>query len=170
MTALRWWVEGSFYFPASTFLLLTSRFRLWPFCQVQKVRPKGQRYSFLPRPESHSGVQFCLVLLGANAFLANVDVITPAAAIQVGLFTHGSAGGTSLQHLGDDVPGVLAPDVHDFQFFSDLLEIVVAQHTLSPRFLLKLDANQMPHCIAPQNLTSADSVTNLDSKKWLRKE
>jgi hypothetical protein len=71
-------------------------------------------------------MQLRLMLLGAETFLANVDIFAPTAADQLSLFTNGPAYGASLQQISNDVPGVTSPGFHDFAFFPYLFEFVVA--------------------------------------------
>jgi hypothetical protein len=73
-----------------------------------------------------------LVLLGASTFLADVGILTPAAVIQMRLFADGSANGTGLQKLSNDVPRVLPPSIHDFLFFPDSLDLAIAHHNPLP--------------------------------------
>jgi len=81
-------------------------------------------------------MQFRLVLLGADTFLADVNVFAPAAAIQVDLFTDRPTDGAGFQHLSNHVPGETSPGFHDFTFFPYFFEFVVAKHNPLPRFYL----------------------------------
>jgi hypothetical protein len=71
-------------------------------------------------------MQFRLVLLSADAFLADVRVFAPAAAVQLDLFTKGSTDGASFQHVRNHVPGVTSPSFQDLTLFPNLFEFVVA--------------------------------------------
>jgi len=66
------------------------------------------------------------VLWGADPLLAYVGVFAPAAAGQMDLFTDGPAAGAGFQQIGYHVPGVTPPGFHDFAFFPNLFEFVVA--------------------------------------------
>jgi hypothetical protein len=80
-------------------------------------------------------MQFRLVPLGADPVLANVSVFfTPAAAGQLDLSADGPTDGASFQQVSNNVPGVTSPGFKDFPFFPNLLEFVVAEHNLLPRF------------------------------------
>jgi hypothetical protein len=71
-------------------------------------------------------MQFRLVLLGADTFLADVSVFAPATADQLDLFADGPTDGTGFQHLGNHMPGEASPSFQDLAFFPNLLEFVVA--------------------------------------------
>jgi hypothetical protein len=71
-------------------------------------------------------MQFRLVLLGADTFLADIGVFAPAAASQLDLFAESSTNRASFQHVSNNVPGVTSPSLHDFPFFPNLFEFVVA--------------------------------------------
>jgi len=71
-------------------------------------------------------MQLRLVLLGADAFLADVSVFAPAAAGQLDPFADGPTDGAGFQHVSNHVPGVTSPSFHDFTFFPNLFEFVVA--------------------------------------------
>jgi hypothetical protein len=75
-----------------------------------------------------------LVLLGADPFFADVDVLAPAAAGHLDLFADGPTDGASFQQVSNNVPGVTSPSFKDFPFFPNLFEFVVAEHNLLPRF------------------------------------
>ncbi len=71
-------------------------------------------------------MQLCLVLLGADAFLADVDILAPAAPVEVDLFPDRPADCACFQHLGYRMPGKTAPSIHYFPLFSYFFEFVVA--------------------------------------------
>jgi hypothetical protein len=71
-------------------------------------------------------MQFRLVLLGADAFLADVSVFAPAATGQLDLFAEGPADGAGFQQVSNDVPGVTSPSFQDFPLFPNLFEFLMA--------------------------------------------
>jgi hypothetical protein len=71
-------------------------------------------------------MQFRLVLLGADPFLADVGVFAPAAANQLDLFAEGPTDGAGFQQVSNNVPGVTSPSFQDFPFFPNFFEFVVA--------------------------------------------
>jgi hypothetical protein len=81
-------------------------------------------------------MQVCLVFLDAEPVLADVGVFAPAAAAQLGFFAEGPTDGASFQQVSHNVPGVASPSFQDFPFFPNLLEFLMAEHNLVPRFSL----------------------------------
>jgi hypothetical protein len=79
-------------------------------------------------------MQFRLVQLGADPFFADVGVTTPVTGRQLDLFADGPTDGAGFQHFSNNVPGVTPPSYKDFPFFPNLIEFVVAEHNLLPRF------------------------------------
>jgi hypothetical protein len=71
-------------------------------------------------------MQFRLMLLSADTFLADIGIFAPAAAGQLGFLADGPTDGADFQHVGDNVPGVTSPGFHDFTLFPDLFELFVA--------------------------------------------
>jgi hypothetical protein len=65
------------------------------------------------------------MLLGANAFLADIDVVAPTAAGQVFLFAHGATNTAGLEHICDNMSGIGSPRLQDFAFFPHFLELFV---------------------------------------------
>ena len=118
--------------------------------------------SLLPGPESHSGMQFRLMPLGADTFLANVGIFAPAAPGQLCLLPDGPADGAGFQHVGNHVPGVTSPGFQDFAFFPNLFKFVVAKHNLFPRSA-DLAATWGPSLLPLAYLLSAGRKTALDS-------
>jgi hypothetical protein len=66
------------------------------------------------------------MMLGADTFLADVGVFAPAAVGQLVLLPEGPTDGAGFQQVRDYLPGVTSPSFHDFPFFPDLFEFVVA--------------------------------------------
>jgi len=66
------------------------------------------------------------VLLGADPLFADVSVFAPAAAGHLDFFTNSPTDGAGFQQIGYDVPRVATPGFHDFAFFPDFFEFVVA--------------------------------------------
>src|SRR5262245_22041560 len=73
----------------------------------------------LPGPERHGWVGIDMVLLGASAFLAEIDILAPVAMRQAALFTHRAANRASLQQLGDGVAAIRPPVFHRFVLFAN---------------------------------------------------
>jgi hypothetical protein len=65
------------------------------------------------------------MLLGTNAFFADVNVVAPTAASQVLLLAHGATNAAGLEHICDNMSGVVSPRLHDFAFFPHFLELFV---------------------------------------------
>jgi hypothetical protein len=66
-----------------------------------------------------------VVAVSADAFLAKIDVLAPAAADKVLFVAHGPADRARFQQLSHDVPGVGPPVVQNLVFLPNFGQIVV---------------------------------------------
>jgi hypothetical protein len=78
-------------------------------------------------------MQYRLMLLGANALLAYIGILTPAAASEMFPLAEGPADGAGFQEVSNGMPGVVAPGIQHFPLLAYLLEFIAAQHKLLPR-------------------------------------